>query len=163
FHFDWRVFSYAMATMIATGWLVGVLPAWRASRTEITDLLHDGGRAGSAGAGRQRARSLLGIAQGAGAVALLVVAGLFVRALQRAQQTDLGFDPAGLLTVRLDVNDVGYDIPRATTFYDNLDRRFRDVPGVDVAASSFSLPLGYVFRGCTFLPEGEVVREERAR
>ena len=163
FRFDWRVFSYALAMMIATGWLVGVLPAWRASRAEITDLLHDGGRAGSAGAGRQRARSLLVIAQVAGSVALLVVAGLFVRTLQRAQQVDLGFDPTNLLSMRLDVNDVGYDIPRARTFYDDLDRRLRDLPGVDVVASSFSLPLGYVFRGCVFLPEGEAVREERAR
>jgi len=163
FHFDWRVFSYAMAMMIATGWLVGVLPAWRASRAEITELLHDGGRAGSAGTGRQRARSLLVIAQVAGSVALLVVAGLFVRTLQRAQQVDLGFDPAGLLTLRLDVSNVGYDIARAKTFYDDLDRRFRDLPGVDVVGTSFSLPLSYVFRGCTFVPEGEVVVEERAR
>jgi putative ABC transport system permease protein len=163
FHFDWRVFSYAMAMMIATGWLVGVLPAWRASRAEIADLLHDGGRAGSAGAGSQRARSLLVVAQVAGSVALLVVAGLFVRTLQRAQQMDLGFDPASLLSVRLDLSFVGYDVPRARTFYDDLDRRLRDLPGVDVVATSYSLPLSYVSRGCTFLPEGEVVTEERAR
>ena len=59
FRFDWRVFMYALSVAMATGIVVGILPAVRASRTDLTDLLHDGGRGESAGVARQRARSAL--------------------------------------------------------------------------------------------------------
>ena len=155
FHFDWRVFSYAFAVAVATGLIVGVLPALRASRSSVVAVLHDGGR-GSSGGRRQHARSLLVVAQVAGSVALLIVAGLFVRTLQQAQRLDLGFDPEGVLTARIDPHHIGYDEPRSTAFFDELDRRVRDLPGVDSNSMSFSVPLGWVFMSSVVLPEGVV-------
>ena len=146
FHFDWRVFAYASAMAIGTGLVVGAVPAIRASGAKVTGLLHDGGR-GSSGPGRQRLRSLLVVSQVAGSLALLVVAGLFVRTLHRAQQIDLGFDPANVTTVRLNPHQIGYDEKRATAFYDELDRRIRALPGVEISSMSFSVPLGYIFGG----------------
>jgi predicted permease len=156
FHFDWRVFSYALVIACATGLIVGILPALRASRTEVTELLHDGGRAGSAGGRRQRARSLLVVAQVAGSVVLLIVAGLFVRTLREAQRLDLGFDPQQVLIARLDPHQIGYDEARATTFFDELDRRVRELPGVESNSMSFSVPLGWIFASSVVLPEGAV-------
>ena len=91
FHYDWRVFLYAAAVSGATGLLMGIVPALRASRVDVRALLHDGGH-GSAGAGRQRLRSAMVVAQVAGSLVLLIVAGLCMRSLQRAQFVDLGFD-----------------------------------------------------------------------
>ena len=156
FDYDWRVFAYAAAIAGVTGVLMGALPAFRASRVHISALLHDGGHGGSAGVTRQRLRSLLVVAQVAGSLVLLIVAGLFVRSLQRAQWVDLGFEPANVLTVRIDPHQVGYDGPRTATFYDELDRRVRALPGVESAAMSFSVPMGYIFDGCP------VSREEDA-
>jgi macrolide transport system ATP-binding/permease protein len=153
FHFDWPVFVYAFAATAVTAIVVGVLPAMRASRARVTDLLHDGGR-GSSGGGRQRVRSLLVVMQVAGSLVLLVVAGLFVRNLQRAQHVDLGFDPGHVLTVRIDPQNLGYDTARAWTFYDELERRLRDVPGVESVSMSSTVPLGYISGGYVARAEG---------
>jgi predicted permease len=162
FHFDWRVFAYALTTAIATGLVVGAVPALRASGAKVTGLLHDGGR-GSAGPGRQRLRSLLVVSQVAGSLALLVIAGLFVRTLHRAQHIDLGFEPEQVTTVRLQPRQIGYDEARANAFYDELDRRIRALPGVEIASMSFSVPLGYFFNGERIVPDNDPAAADEPR
>jgi len=153
---DWPVFLFALSTALATGVLIGVLPALRASRAKVTDLLHDGGRAGSAGGGRARLRSLLVVAQVAGSLVLLIVASVFVRNLRHAQAVNLGFDPDQMLIVRLDPHQIGYDLPRATTFYDELERRLSSMAGAESVSMAFTTPLSYIFGGYAILREGEV-------
>jgi predicted permease len=160
FAYDWRVFAYATGIAVVTGVLMGVVPAIRASRVHISALLHDGGH-GSAGVSRQRLRGALVIAQVAGSLVLLVVAGLFVRSLQRAEWIDLGFEPAHVLTVRIDPHQVGYDEERSRVFYDELDRRVRTLPGVESTAMSFSAPLGYIFDGVAISREQDAVAAEQ--
>lgn len=148
FHFDWRVFAYATAVAVLTGGLMGVVPAFRASRAQVTGVLHDGGHGSSAGGGRQRLRSILAIAQVAGSLVLLVVAGLLVRSLQRAQSTDLGFDAENVLIARLDPSQIGYTLDRANEFYDELERKLNALPGVEATAMAFSVPMGYIMDAC---------------
>jgi predicted permease len=159
FHYDWRVFVYAAILSGATGFLMGIVPALRASRAEVTALLHDGGH-GSAGAGRQRLRSAMVVAQVAGSLVLLIVAGLSVRCLQRAQFLDLGFDPANVLTARIDPHQIGYDEPRSTAFYDELERRLTALPGVESVSMSFGVPMGYIVDGTAVAKEGTVLSTE---
>ncbi|HEX5215823.1 MAG TPA: ABC transporter permease [Vicinamibacterales bacterium] len=158
FTFDWRVFTYAAFVALGTTLVVGVLPARRASRAEITDLLHEGGRSGTAGATRSRALSSLVIAQIAGCAALLVVAGLFLRTLQNARQVDLGFDPTGIVTARLDPSNIGRTPEQSNTFYLELERRIREWPGVEYVTSAFSRPLGLYFGGYVVFPTTEPIR-----
>ena len=158
FTFDWRVFTYAAFVALGTTLVVGVLPARRASRAEITDLLHEGGRAGTASAGRNRVLGSLVIAQIAGCVALLVVAGLFVRTLQNARRVDLGFDPHGIVTARLDPSNLGRSQEQSNAFYFELERRVREWPGVEYVTSAFSQPLGLYFGGYFVYPATESVR-----
>jgi putative ABC transport system permease protein len=94
-------------------------------------------------------------AQVAGSVALLVVAGLFVRSLREAQRIDLGFDPAGVLTLRLDTTHAGYDATRSIAFYAELENRIAALPGVESVSTSFTVPLGYVVGGASARPEGD--------
>ncbi len=162
FHYDWRVFLYASTIAAITGGLMGLVPALRASRAQVTALLHDGGH-GSAGVGRQRLRSGMVIAQVAGSLVLLIVAGLCVRSTQRAQVVDLGFDAANLLTVRIDPHQIGYDAPRSLAFYEELDRRVRALPGVENVSTSFTVPMGYIHDGCLAAPEGQVLATDEPR
>jgi putative ABC transport system permease protein len=157
--FDWRVFGYAAATALASAVFVGLLPALRASRPGITGLLHDGGRAGSAGVSRQRARSLLVVAQVAASLVLLVVAGLAVRSLLELQRIDPGFAPAGVLTGRLDTHHVGYDPAQSESFYRDLEDRLLGIPGVESASLSFTVPLSYILGGYVAFPEGDVASD----
>lgn len=153
FSFDWRVFAYALAAALLTGTLVGVWPALRAGRADVNGLLHGAGRSDTAGVSRHRVRSALVVAQVGGSLMLLIVAGLFVRSLARAQHAYLGFDPDHLLNVTLDPKEVGYDEIRTKNFYRDLEARVCALPGVQTASSAFSVPMGNVNDGSSIYIE----------
>jgi len=143
FSFDWRVFGYIAAVAIAAGVLVGILPALRASKTELNAILREGGRGSSEGGNRQHVRSVLVVGQVAVSLVLLVAAGLFVRSAMNAATVDLGFDPANVMNASVDVAQQGYDEVRGRAFYDELLRRAKQLPGVESASLAYSVPLGY--------------------
>lgn len=151
-NFDWRVFAYAFIAALVTGVVVGVLPALRASRRDLTRALHEGGR-GVIGS-RQRLRTALVVAQVAGSLMLLIMAGLFTRSLGHVQQTNLGFDPKHLVNLTMDPAEIGYHPPQAREFYRELLTRIRTIPGVVSATSASSVPLGYYGNSDTPLVEG---------
>jgi predicted permease len=154
FSFDWRVFAYTLGIALLTGFIVGLWPALRAGRTNLSAVLHEGGKNESAGANRHRVRSALVVIQVAGSLALLVVAGLFVRSLGRAEQTYLGFDPTHLLNVIVDPHEIGYDQARTNEFFRELEERVRALPGVQSASLAFNFPLGSFTNGRSIEVEG---------
>lgn len=154
FSVDWRVFAYAFAAALITGTLVGVWPAWRAGRADVNSVLHGGGRSDTGGVGRHRVRSVLVVAQVAGSLVLLIVAGLFVRSLLRAQTAFLGFDPDNVVNLTLDPKDVGYDEIRTKTFYRDLEARARALPGVQFASLALAVPMGPVNDAGSIYVEG---------
>ena len=82
-----------------TGLLFGIVPALQLSTPDLTHALKEGAR-GSVGAGRQRLRSALVVAEVALAVVLLVGAALFIGSFVTLMRIDPGFDPENVLTVR---------------------------------------------------------------
>jgi len=153
--FDMRVFLFSLAAAVGTGVVVGVWPGWRASRADARSALHDGGRGQSDGSHRQRLRRLLVVAQIAGALSLLIVAGLFVRTLASAQRVDLGFDAKHLITVRMDPRQIGYDEDRTNEFYKELQRRVAAWPDVASVAVAFTTPMSYLIGGGSIYIEGQ--------
>jgi predicted permease len=141
---DGRVYLFALAAVLLTGLIVGIVPALRIARTTINSVLHEGGRGSSEGPRRQFARSSLVAAQVAGSLVLLIVAGLFVRSLNKAQSIYLGFDPDHILTLSLDVNGLGFKEDRGREFFRDLDARISGLPGVISEAQAFTVPLGYI-------------------
>lgn len=115
FQFDWRVFAYAFAAALLTAIVVGIAPALRATRGNLSDLLHESGRT-TASLSRQRSRSMLVVAQVGGSLMLLIVAGLFVRSLESVQHSNLGFDPANVLNFTLDAHEAGYSESQTRNF-----------------------------------------------
>ncbi len=154
FSFDWRVFAFALAAALLTGTLMGVWPALRAGRADVSGVLHGAGRSDTAGVSRHRVRSVLVVAQVGGSLVLLIVAGLFLRSLLRAQHAYLGFDPDRVLNVTLDPHEIGYDEARARNFYRDLESKVRALPGVQSASSAFSVPMGLVNDGSSIYIEG---------
>ena len=141
FHFDWRVFAYAFGLAAIGALVVGVVPALRASGTKLGDLVHDSGR--SVASGRQRFRSALVVAQVAGSLMLLIVAGLFVRSLLNVQSTNLGFDPRHVMNFTLDPHEAGYSDEAGKAFYRSLLERARVLPGIRFASLAATVPMGY--------------------
>ncbi|HEV2617897.1 MAG TPA: ABC transporter permease [Candidatus Acidoferrales bacterium] len=141
FRFDWRVFAYALAAAVLTGVLVGILPALRAARGDLNEILHEGGRTSTAGG--YRLRSALVAAQVGGSLMLLIVAGLFVRSLEKAQHTDLGFDPNRVLDLTIDPHQAGYNEAQAREFFRTVVDRARALPGALSASIAASVPMAY--------------------
>ncbi|MGC1483193.1 MAG: ABC transporter permease [Candidatus Acidiferrum sp.] len=141
---DTRVYLFALATVLFTGLIVGIMPALRAARTDVISVLHEGGRGSSSGPRRQLARNALVAAQVAGSMVLLIVAGLFVRSLEKAQKINLGFNPDHVLDLSVDVDQIGYKEQRGREFYQEIDNRLRALPGVKSAAQAFLVPMGVV-------------------
>lgn len=141
---DARVYLFALAAVLFTGLFVGMMPAVRAARTNVSAVLHEGGRGSSSGPRRQFARNALVVAQVAGSLVLLIVAGLFIRSLEKAEKMNLGFNPDHVLDLSVDVEQVGYKEPRAREAYRDIDNRIRNLPGVESVAEAFTVPMGYV-------------------
>jgi predicted permease len=144
FHPDGRVYLFSLAAVLLTGLVVGTMPALRAARTNVITVLHEGGRGSSSGPRRQLARNSLVAAQVAGSLVLLIVAGLFIRSLGKAQEIELGFNPDHVLNLSVDVEQVGYKEPRGREFFREIESRIQAMPGVASVAQAFTIPLGYI-------------------
>jgi putative ABC transport system permease protein len=152
--FDVRVFAFSLGTALLTGLAIGIWPAWRASRADARGALHEGGRSQSDGVDRQRVRRVLVIGQIAGALALLVVAGLFIRTLDSAQQIDLGFDAHKLISLRLDPKYVNYTEEQSNDFYDRLLKRIEAWSDVQAVSVCLAPPMSYIIGGGSIYIEG---------
>ena len=152
FGFDWRIFSFATAAALFTGIIVGIVPAVRASRGNLSAILHEGGR-GVVG-GKNRLRSTLVVVQVAGSLMLLIIAGLFTRSLAQAQRTDLGFKPDHVLNLIMDPNEIGYNQAQTRDFYKSLLQRVRTLPGVLSASTANATPMGYYNNSDSLTIEG---------
>ena len=136
---DWHVLAYTGGLTLLAALVVGLVPALQATRGSVSAGLSAHGEAPS---GRiSRLRQLFLIPQIAFSLALLVLAGLFVRSVGNAGAVDPGFDIARTAVLALDLRLDGYDDARAATFYDGLERRLADLPGVQAVSVTDRIPL----------------------
>jgi predicted permease len=154
---DVRVYLFALGAALVTGFIVGVFPALRVARRDVSSVLHDGARGSSGGRRRQIVRGSLVVAQVAGSLVLLIVAGLFIRSLGKAQTIYLGFNPSNVLDFSLDVQQVAYQESQGRAFYRELDSRLRALPGVVSVAEAFSVPMGVMSASDHVIVEGHPV------
>jgi putative ABC transport system permease protein len=139
---DLRVFLFALAAVLGSGLVFGLVPALQASRADLAGALQEGARSGTPGRRGQRFSRGLVAFETALSVALLVGAGLLLRSFWRLQRVDLGLEPQRVLTARLSLPEADY--PRAgdiTGFLDRLLGEVRALPGVESAAAVRLLPL----------------------
>jgi putative ABC transport system permease protein len=87
---DPHVLLFAAAASLVTGLAFGLLPAFAASRVNVTTILALGGGRTATGASH-RLRDVLVAAEIALAVTLLAGAGLLLRSFQKVSATDIGF------------------------------------------------------------------------
>ncbi len=142
FPFDWRVFGYSLGAAILTGIVVGIVPAIRAAQSNISSVLHEGGR-GVIGS-KSRLRNALVVVQVAGSLMLLIVAALFTRSLLRVQHQNFGFEPRQVLDFGMNPAEVGDNDAQGIQFYKTLLDRVRALPGVESASLANSAPMGFI-------------------
>ena len=97
---DGRVLLFTLVVSLGTALIAGLLPAFQASRTELTPALKEGGRGSTGGRRGQRTRQVLVVAEVAAALVLLIAAGLLVRSFLSLQEVDPGLRTDGVLLIR---------------------------------------------------------------
>ena len=138
--FNGRVLACALVLAVAAGVLVGVLPAVQAARTDPHESLKADARAGG-NRSAQRLRQALVVAELALSVTLLLGAGLLIRSFLNLRHVDPGFDPKGVLTMRLTLPPEKYPSGEAmTTFFEQLIERVEILPGVSAVAVASQFP-----------------------
>jgi putative ABC transport system permease protein len=152
---DLRVFGFALGVTLATGILFGLAPAMQGSGTSLSVALNEGGRGGTAGRAGRRIRNALAITEVALAVVVLIGAGLLIRSFIRLRSVEPGFQPAGVLTVRVPLaggrNAAG---ERRIAFFKQVTDRIATLPGVRAVGAVNALPLTGLGVGATFAVEG---------
>lgn len=152
FSLDLRVFAGALLVTLVTGLVFGLAPALQSTRPELVQSLKD--ESGVVRIGRFRLRGAFVIAQVTATTLLLVVAGLFVRALGRAGSVDLGFDPAPLHVVSFEFQAGGYDGARVQDFVERLEAVVAGMPGLEGVGSIDNLPINMGNQQSGFTIEG---------
>jgi putative ABC transport system permease protein len=145
---DGRVLAFTTAISLLSGLLFGLIPALHTSKTDLVEMLKEGGR-GSGPAARRLTRALLLVSETALAVALLAGASLMIGSYRKAVNIDLGYDPRHLLTLNFRLSTKKYfsDLEGGSTqfsrqgeaFYQQLLERVRSLPGVESAGITSGL------------------------
>ena len=142
---DWQVLGFTLALTMMTGILFGLVPALSNRRWDLKDLsstLREGSVRSGAGFGQNKSRALLVTTEITLALVLLIGAGLLIRSFVAIRQVDLGFDANGVLTMRTSFAGPRSEEPsNVTQVIQEGIRRIGALPGVEVAATTSSLPL----------------------
>ena len=142
---DGTVLVFTLGISIGTGLLFGLAPALRAANVDLNMSLKSGGRhmqgEGGFGSSRRRLRSLLVVAEVAISLILLVGAGLLVRSFVRLQRVSPGFEPGGVVSVRLGATArVFKNRDEAVAFFRPFGEALTAVRGVTLRGAVSSLP-----------------------
>jgi len=136
-----RVVLFAALVGLAAGIVFAVTPALRISFLELRDDLAEGGRTGAGRVWRKLGANLVTV-ELATAVILLVAAGLLGKSFFRLLHVDLGFEPERVASLMVIAPDVGYEKePQQIALAERVLDRFRQLPGVQSAALSSTLPV----------------------
>jgi predicted permease len=154
---DPRVLAFTGILAVATGVLFGLAPAIQASKADVVPVLKNELVPSAAGArgirGYFSLRQILVVAQVAASLVALIAAGLFLRDLRHAQQTDPGFETAGVLVMNFNLGREGYTPERGQVFFEQIAERASALPGVKGAAIAQVPPLAGGISRSVF-PEG---------
>ena len=138
---DGTVALFALGATSLAALASGLLPL-TAMRAGVASVLRQSSNRASASGAHARIRATLIVVQVAVSLVLLVGAGLLMRTVVHLQRVDTGFDPAGVMTARLDLNWTKYDSPDLhRQFYLALERELRIQPGVTAVGLGSTFPL----------------------
>jgi putative ABC transport system permease protein len=131
---DVRVLAFALGVCVATTFVFALVPAIAMWKTNVYDMLKDGGRSASSSVRSVHVRGTLVAIEVALTVVLLVAAGLMVKSFWHMTAYPPGFAPDRVLTMRVQFSGPRYrDPPNQRAFIDELLRRAAAAPAVEAA------------------------------
>jgi predicted permease len=133
---DYRVLIFACAVSLVTGVLFGLIPAIRATRTDLQSVLKDQGANVSGGKTNVRVRKSLMVSQIALTAVLLAAAGLFAHSLLKLKTQDLGVRPDHVLEFSISPELNRYAPPQTIALADRIRKSIESLPGVRSVSAS---------------------------
>ena len=133
------VLGFAIGCAVLSAVIFGVIPAWRASRPDLADVLRASGRAPGLGAGKY-VRSGVVVAEVALSFVLLIGSGLMLRSFVALSRVDPGFDTNHVLTFSL-FNPRLRQPEERDAFMRRVHDRIAALPGVKSVTATSPLPL----------------------
>ncbi|MEX2472123.1 MAG: ABC transporter permease [Gemmatimonadota bacterium] len=153
------LFIVGAATLSAV--VAGGIPAWKASGMDVSEVLKDESR-GSSSLRIGRLSKVLVVGEIAMSVGLLVAAGLMTKSIATLRDYDYGFETDAMFTTRLGLFEADFpDVADRRAFYDQLEDRVREIPGVRQAALGTILPGGWGGGQTPIAMEGVTYTETR--
>jgi putative ABC transport system permease protein len=140
--FDLPVLGFAFGIATLTTVLFGLWPAWQTSRADVQLALKAGSQGSGDAPSAKRTRDWLVITEIALTLTLLVAAALVLKSFSRMQALQLGYEPRGLVTARMELPFRVYTTREKTTaFTSTLLEKVRALPGVQSAGLGSNSPL----------------------
>jgi predicted permease len=140
---DARVLGFTLVAALLTGLLFGLVPALQVQDLKLHDTLKDSNRGSSQGRGHAWIRGGLVVSEIGLACVLLVGAGLLIRSFLRVLDVNMGFRPERAAALRIDPNSSYKTQEQKNSYFTEALHRVMDVPGMEGAGLSDSLPLGH--------------------
>lgn len=159
---DLRVLGFTFAVSALTGAAFGALPAWIASRENLSSALKAGGRGTTAGRARRWFRQCLVAVELVLALTILSGAAYFVHGIYKLTHQDLGWnaDQAIFGEITLDHDHFGEQgDPRSVAFGDRMTETLKAIPGVETVAVGQGFP-GFGSGGSPYRLEGQPPPEQ---
>jgi putative ABC transport system permease protein len=157
FPLDWRVLGFAVAVSLVTGLFFGTAPALLISRMNLGRALGGGSRGATAGAGHQRLRRGLVIAQFAMAMTLTAGAAFLVRGADDLIRHHYGWTSENIVVGAVDLPKERYGTAaKILVFHRELLEKLRALPGVESVALGYWFPFSNDFGARAYAVEGRV-------
>ena len=161
---DGWVLGFTLVVALLSGLVFGLAPALQLSRLDLNTAIKEGGGSSVESAARHRLRALLVVAEGALALMLLTGAGLMIRSFVNLSHVDPGFDPDGVLSMRIELQSATYpEDAQAAALHGQILSRVRSLPGVRSAALSMALPPNLLVMSNPYTVEGRVLPRDQAQ
>ena len=155
------VFAFASGALLLAGLGFGLLPAWRASRTDLRTAMNNSSRGATLDRGTRRLLGALVVGEIAAALVLLVGAGLLARHFRTLVEQPWGFATENRLTFKVSLDRL---FPSAQSRVQLLERALTDLralPGVRSATVTVPHPLNAAYELISNNPEGATPPEPR--
>ena len=142
FTMDGTVIGFFALICLGTGIIFGLAPALHISKTDVNEVLKEGGRSGSAGARASRWTGALMIAELTLTVVLLAGAGFMIRNFLTLYRLDIGIETSKLLTMALALPERKYPaVEQRLAFYERLEERLRSNPRIEAVTITSNSPM----------------------
>jgi putative ABC transport system permease protein len=157
---DVPVLTFTVVVSIVTALVFSLLPALKASRPDINDVLKAGAKTATSSGSSQFWRDSLVVAEVGLGLVLLIGAGLMMRSFASLTNVHPGFDPNNVLTARITLSGPAYEDPQARKRYVSQTlERLKALPGVESAALVAPMPFSGAEIGGDFRFEGHAPPE----